>query len=98
MNACSSCKNPVSINSAECEWCGSVLTSANKVYYLILLDAGKLKLALIKSIMDLVGVNLREAKRIVDTKNSIVFTTEDFTKAEIMKNQLENCGASIVIK
>ena len=98
MNTCSTCKNPITRNSIECEWCGAVLTSANKVYYLILVDAGRQKLALVKLISDLVGGNLRESKRIVDTKSSIVFTTEDFTKAEIMKNQLENCGASIVIK
>jgi len=95
---CPNCKNPVLDNSNECEWCGSVLTSANKVYSLILSDAGRQKLGLVKLIKDLVGVNLKEARRIVDSKNSIVFTTEDFSNAEIIKNKLENCGASIVIK
>ena len=95
---CPNCKNPLQQNASECEWCGSVLTSANKIYSLILSDAGRQKLDLVKLIKDLVGVNLKESIRIVDSKNSIVFTTEDFSKAEIIKNKLENCGASIVIK
>jgi len=98
MNTCSSCKNPITSNSIECEWCGAVLTNSYKDHVLILLDGGRQKLALVKLIMDLIGTSLSESKKIVDSKNSVVLTTKDLKKAEIIKYQLENCGASIEIK
>jgi ribosomal protein L7/L12 len=62
------------------------------------LEGGRQKFALVKLIMDLIGTSLSESKKIVDSKNSVVLTTKDLKKAEIIKCQLENCGASVVIK
>jgi len=81
MNTCSSCKNPITSNSIECEWCGAVLTNSYKDHVLILLDGGRQKLALVKLIMDLIGTSLSESKKIVDSKKFSCFNDKRLKKS-----------------
>jgi ribosomal protein L7/L12 len=95
---CQTCKNPIKTNSKECEWCGSDLANSNKIYSVILLDSRRITATLVNEIRNITGLGLAESNKIASSRNSIVFTTEDFNKAEIIKNKLESCEASIIIK
>jgi ribosomal protein L7/L12 len=95
---CTTCKNPIQANSTECEWCGNLIEITNPSYSLILIDNGrKSLLALVKEIIDLTGLTISEAKKIVDTENSIILKTNDLNLANYIKEKLEELGATVQV-
>ena len=95
---CTTCKNPIQANSTECEWCGNLIEITNPSYSLILIDNGrKSLLALVKEIIDLTGLTISEAKKIVDTGNSIILKTNDLNLANYIKEKLEELGATVQV-
>jgi ribosomal protein L7/L12 len=95
---CTTCKNPIQANSTECEWCGNLIEIINPSYSLILIDNGrKSLLALVKEIIDLTGLTISEAKKIVDTENSIILKTNDLNLANYIKEKLEELGATVQV-
>lgn len=78
--------------------------AGNKYYYkeeqfeVILKDAGVSKLNTVKSIKDIAGKSLADAKEIVDVSNSVIFTSCGKEHAINIKKTLEAGGAQVDIK
>ena len=64
---------------------------------LVLLKTGGAKLLLLKTIKDILGIGLREAKDIIDNIPSIIKSNITNGEAEDIKEQLEDCGAKLEI-
>ncbi len=71
---CPNCKNPVSDNTASCEWCGEILAFKNEninhinkldAEMIELVKAGK-KLEAVKEYKERTGLGLKESKDYID--------------------------------
>ena len=73
-------------------------TSMGTAYTSVVLqDAGPNKLLLIKTIMELTGLGLRESKAIVDATPSLIKAGVFRHEAELIKEELEKTGAKVEI-
>lgn len=64
----------------------------------ILQDAGTQKLEVVKKVMELLGIGLRDAKDLVDDAPSVLWENIDYDTAMEYKAILEELGATIVIE
>jgi ribosomal protein L7/L12 len=96
MKICPSCKNPIQDNSIECEWCGFSI-SKNNNQTITLINGGKNKLAVVKILMDEIGIKLKDAKNLVDNAPSLIYEGYDKTTLESIKNKLIQAGAEVEI-
>ena len=64
----------------------------------ILKEAGGAKLGVVKLVKDLTGLDLKEAKDLVDSAPKEVKTGVDKAEAESLKKALEEAGATVEIK
>ena len=93
---CPNCKNPIQDISTECEWCGFSI-SKNNSNNITLLSAGKNKLAVVKILVDLIGLKLKDAIKIVDNAPIRIAEGYDKTNLENIINKLTHAGAEVVI-
>ena len=80
--------------SAPREQCSSMGTAYTSV---VLQDAGPNKLLLIKTVMELTGLGLREAKAVADATPSLIKAGVFRHEAELIKEELEKTGAKVEI-
>ncbi len=64
----------------------------------VLEAAGDKKIQVIKAVRAITGLGLKEAKELVDSAPKAVKEGVDKEEAENLKNQLEEAGASVVVK
>lgn len=108
MAYCVKCGNQLSDGSKFCPKCGTpvTITQANNdssengiiLYSIELISSGPAILQVIKRIMDLLGVEMREAKDIINTTPSTLVTGISHPRAEEIALSLQNIGAEVVIK
>lgn len=67
-------------------------------FEVILKAAGANKLKVVKTVKDLTGLGLKEAKDLVDTAPKTVKEAVPKDEAEALKKQLEEAGAEVEIK
>jgi len=67
-------------------------------FEVILKAAGANKLKVVKTVKDLTGLGLKEAKDLVDTAPKTVKESVPKDEAEALKKQLEEAGAEVEIK
>ena len=79
------------------ESANSVRLEEKTVFDVILADFGMNKVNVIKTIREITGLGLKEAKDLVDNAPSIVASGVDKEKAEYIKYQLSNAGATVEI-
>jgi large subunit ribosomal protein L7/L12 len=75
----------------------SMWDNKSETYGVYLKRTGNRKLLLIKTIKELLGLGLKEAKDIVDSCPCVI-TELSYESAEGLKNELQNCGATIEIR
>jgi large subunit ribosomal protein L7/L12 len=76
--------NSATLKSKECD--------------LVLLDAGSLKLQMVKTIKETFGLGLKDAKTIVDSAPCYLKEFMDSDEAEKIKEEMESIGATIKIR
>ncbi|WP_259286110.1 ribosomal protein bL12 [Candidatus Nasuia deltocephalinicola] len=69
-----------------------------KEYFLNLLNFGKNKISIIKTIKDMNNLGLKEAKELVESCPVLIKKSLDFSYLESYKEKLENLGAKADIK
>lgn len=72
-------------------------TNLKKEYQLTLIDSGSRKIAVIKEIMEITGLGLKEAKDLVDNLG-VIGVFEDEKDAYAGKEKLESVGAKAVVE
>lgn len=79
-------------NPAESMW------DTQDHYEVHMVNAGRTKLRLVKTVKELMGLGLKEAKELVDGAPCVVKTCETLDEAELFEQELEDAGAHIKIK
>ncbi len=71
-----------------------------KVFELVLVDSGPLKIDVIKIIRQIpeLGLGLVEAKNLIETPNSIVFFSSDINRLNTLRTDLEHSKAIVLIR
>lgn len=73
------------------------LSAEDTLYDVRIVKAGSTKLMLVKTLKEMLGIGLKYAKDIVDATPCAVINDVSFEKANKLKTELENCGATIEI-
>ena len=87
---------PVMVAGGAAE--GGAAAAEQTEFEVILADAGASKLGVIKIVRELTGLGLKEAKELVDGAPSNVKEGVEKAEAEAIKKQLEEVGATVVLK
>jgi large subunit ribosomal protein L7/L12 len=77
---------------------GGAAAAEKTEFDVILKAAGANKLKVVKTVKDLTGLGLKEAKDLVDTAPKTVKEAVPKDEAEALKKQLEEAGAEVEIK
>ena len=107
MAYCAKCGNQLSDGAKFCPKCGTPVkttkpktdSSENSLRYSVeLISSGPWILQTTKILMDLLGIEMREAKDIINSTPSVLVTDISLSRAEEIAQILQNVGAEIEIK
>ena len=85
---------PVAVAGAP----GAAAVEEQTEFTVVLESAGAEKIKVIKAVRELTGLGLKEAKELVDGAPSNVKEGVEKAEAEAIKKQLEEVGATVVLK
>ena len=77
---------------------GAAAAAEKTAFDVVLVDAGAAKLGVVKVVIDLTGLGLKEAKDLVDGAPKPVKQGITKEEAEALKKQLEEAGAKVEVK
>ena len=77
---------------------GAAAAEEQSEFTVVLESAGAEKIKVIKAVRELTGLGLKEAKELVDGAPSNVKEGVEKAEAEAIKTQLEEAGATVVLK
>ena len=77
---------------------GAAAAEEQSEFTVVLESAGAEKIKVIKAVRELTGLGLKEAKELVDGAPSNVKEGVEKAEAEAIKKQLEEVGATVVLK
>ena len=77
---------------------GAAAAEEQTEFTVVLESAGAEKIKVIKAVRELTGLGLKEAKELVDGAPSTVKEGVEKAEAEAIKKQLEEVGATVVLK
>ena len=77
---------------------GAAAAEEQTEFTVVLESAGAEKIKVIKAVRELTGLGLKEAKELVDGAPSTVKEGIEKAEAEAIKKQLEEVGATVVLK
>ena len=77
---------------------GAAAAEEQTEFTVVLKSAGAEKIKVIKAVRELTGLGLKEAKELVDGAPSNVKEGVEKAEAEAIKKQLEEVGATVVLK
>ena len=77
---------------------GAAASEEQTEFTVVLESAGAEKIKVIKAVRELTGLGLKEAKELVDGAPSNVKEGVEKAEAEAIKKQLEEVGATVVLK
>ena len=77
---------------------GAAAAEEQTEFTVVLESAGAEKIKVIKAVRELTGLGLKEAKELVDLAPSNVKEGVEKAEAEAIKKQLEEVGATVVLK
>ena len=77
---------------------GTAAAEEQSEFTVVLESAGAEKIKVIKAVRELTGLGLKEAKELVDGAPSNVKEGVEKAEAEAIKTQLEEAGATVVLK
>lgn len=77
---------------------GGTLAEESREFDVVITDAGKTKLMLVKTVKELLDLGLREAKDIVDSVPCIIKEFVGYEEALLLKTALVDAGATIELK
>ena len=77
---------------------GAAAAEEQSEFTVVLESAGAEKIKVIKAVRELTGLGLKEAKELVDGAPSTVKEGVEKAEAEAIKKQLEEVGATVVLK
>jgi large subunit ribosomal protein L7/L12 len=107
MAYCSKCGTQLKDGAKFCHKCGKPVTTAQtnndsienrSSYSLELISSGPATLQMAKILMDLLGIEMREAKDIIKSTPSTLVTGLSLSRAEEIAQMLQSVGAKIEIK
>lgn len=89
--------NKYSIHANIYQYRIGIMSTSNDftTYNLFLRDTGNLKLMVLKTIKNHLGIGLKEAKNIIDSTPCVIIENTSIENAETLKNALEEVGALI---
>ena len=93
MKFCPKCGSPVKTTQPNTDSCENSLR-----YSIELISSGPALLQTTKILMDLLGIEMREAKDIINSTPSVLVTGISLSRAEEIAQMLQNIGAEIEIK
>ena len=77
---------------------GAAAAEEQTEFTVVLESAGAEKIKVIKAVRELTGLGLKEAKELVDGAPSTIKEGVEKAEAEAIKKQLEEVGATVVLK
>ncbi len=87
---------PVAVQAASAE--AGQEAQEQTHFDVVLQEAGQTKLKVIKAVKEILGLGLKEAKEVVDSAPKAVKEKVEKSEADNLKQQLEEAGATVVLK